>query len=136
MDTQFKIAVVVSCSKNVRRVLLSQAAGHLTKTLASESMKIKCYRFPCEVCGNGTVVSSIQVFFRKNGSISYARARHVRADKKFYYHQQSVDYTNRKLRELGIDLGQDSKAVSIEQDNLELSSKLELVAGPMVSENI
>ena len=63
-------------------------------------MKIKGYRFPCEVCGENKVISSIQVFFRKNGEVSYARARHFSADKKFYYHQQSLEYTNRKLGEL------------------------------------
>jgi hypothetical protein len=60
-------------------------------------MKIKGYRFPCEVCGENKVVCSIQVFFRKNGEVSYARAMHFGADKKFYYHQQSLEYTNRKL---------------------------------------
>ncbi len=48
------------------------------------------------------VVCSIQVFFRKNGEVSYARARHFGADKKFYYHQQSVEYVNRKLGEIGV----------------------------------
>ncbi len=91
-------------------------------------MKIKCFRFECSQCG---VVSSIQVFFRKDGSIGYARARHLGADKKFYYHKQSIDYTQSKLGELGLDQGQGSKALSIEQDNLDLSSKLELVAGPL-----
>jgi hypothetical protein len=65
----------------------------------------------------------------KNGEVSYARARHLSADKKFYYHQQSVEYTNRKLRELGIDLTiepcQASKSKSIEQTNIESGSKLE-----------
>ncbi len=63
-------------------------------------MKIKGYRFPSEVCGDNKVVSSIQVFFRKNGELSYARARHFGSDKKFYYHQQSLEYTNRKLGEI------------------------------------
>ena len=98
-------------------------------------MKIKGYRFPCEVCGNNSVVSSIQVFFRKNGEVSYARARHLNADKKFYYHQQSVEYTNRQLRELGINLTIDpcqaSKSKSIDQPNIELSSKYGIKAGPM-----
>jgi len=60
-------------------------------------MKIKGYKFQCEVCGENKIVSSIQVFFRKNGEVPYARARHYGADKKFYYHQQSLEYTNRKL---------------------------------------
>ena len=48
------------------------------------------------------LLSSIQVFFRKNGEVSYARARHYGANKKFYYHQQSLEYTNIKLGELDI----------------------------------
>ena len=72
-------------------------------------MKIKGYRFPCEVCNN-SVVCSVQVFFRKNGEVSYARARHYGADKKFYYHQQSIEYVNKKLREIDIiDPCQESK---------------------------
>jgi len=97
-------------------------------------MKIKGYRFPCEVCGENKIVSSIQVFFRKNGEVSYARARHFGADKKFYYHQQSLEYTNSRLRELAnidpaIDLHKESKTKSIEQTNNESSSKSSLVAG-------
>ena len=85
-------------------------------------MKIKTYRFPCEVCGNNKVVCSVQVFFRKNGEVSYARARHYGADKRFYYHQQSLEYINNKLRELAtIDPCQASKSISIEQTNLEIN---------------
>ena len=83
-------------------------------------MKIKCFRFPCESClkeevGNGKIASSsIQVFFRKSGEVSYARARHQGADKKFFYHQQSLSYTIGKLEELGIDpsIGQDGHGES------------------------
>ncbi len=98
-------------------------------------MKIKNYRFPCEVCGTETkTISSIQVFFRKSGEVSYARARHFGASKKFYYHQQSREYTIQKLREIslieqGIDPSQVSKNASIEQTGKELSSKLGSVAG-------
>jgi hypothetical protein len=92
-------------------------------------MKIKGYRFPCEVCNN-SIVCSIQVFFRKNGEVSYARARHFVADKRFYYHQQSLEYTNRKLGEIGIiDPCQVSNNKSIGQTNLELGSKSVKVAG-------
>ena len=94
-------------------------------------MKIKGYRFPCEVCGEGKVVSSIQVFFRKNGEASYARARHYGADKKFYYHQQSLEYVNRKLREIGIiDPCQNSNYKSIGLTTVESVSKLGTMAGP------
>ena len=88
------------------------------------------YRFPCEVCNN-SVVCSIQVFFRKNGEVSYARARHYGVDKKFYYHQQSLEYINRKLREsANIDPCQDSNNKSIDQNVIEKGAKLRIVAGP------
>ena len=87
-------------------------------------MKIKCFRFECEVCKN---LASIQVFFRKDRSVSYARARHQGPDKKFYYHQQSIEYVNGKLRELfNIDHGQDSKGKSIDQTRIKSSSILDL----------
>jgi hypothetical protein len=93
-------------------------------------MRIKGYRFPCEVCGDNKVVCSVQVFFRKNGEVGYARARHFGADKKFYYHQQSLMYVNTKLRELSnIDHGQDVKDRSIDQTKPELSPITKLVAG-------
>jgi len=81
-------------------------------------MKIKGYRFPCEVCGDNKGVSSIQVFFRKNGEVSYARARHYGSDKKVYYHQQSLEYVNTKLRELcNIDHGQDVRITPLIKQN-------------------
>ena len=93
-------------------------------------MKIKGFRFPCEVCGENKVISSIQVFFRKNGEVSYARARHYGADKRFYYHQQSLEYTNRKLRELAnIDPCQAFDSKSIDHTEGELSSKLRSLVG-------
>ena len=89
-------------------------------------MKIKCFRFPWEVCGNDKVVSSIQVFFRKTGEVSYARARHY-GDKKFYYHQQSKDYIKNKLDQLNLIDHDQSYALKLNfiaiQNNLELSSK-------------
>jgi hypothetical protein len=93
-------------------------------------MKIKGYRFPCEVCGNNKIISSIQVFFRKNGEVGYARARHFGADKKFYYHQQSIEYTNKKLGELSnVDHGQAIESKSVEQNKTESSSKLIFMVG-------
>jgi hypothetical protein len=94
-------------------------------------VKIKNYRFPCDVCGNGTICS-IQVFFKKNGEVSYARARHFGAN-KFYYHKQSLAYVNGKLRELGvignnIDPSQGFTIKTIEQAGKELGS-LELGMG-------
>ena len=94
-------------------------------------MKIKGYRFPCEVCNN-SIVCSIQVFFRKNGEVSYARARHYGADRKFYYHQQNIEYTNRKLGEIAnIEPCQDSNNKSIDQNVIEKGTKLRILAGPM-----
>jgi hypothetical protein len=92
-------------------------------------MKIKGYRFPCEVCNN-SIVCSIQVFFRKNGEVSYARARHYGDDKKFYYHQQSLEYVNKKLGETAnIDPCQASDNKSIGQTSIESSPKSIMVAG-------
>ena len=96
-------------------------------------MKIKCYRFPCEVClksENKSVVSSVQVFFRANGEVGYARARHLGADKRFYYHQQSLEYVNSKLREIA-DIGHGQvEGKSIEQSRIDSGLKLSLVVGP------
>ena len=64
-------------------------------------MKIKCVRFQCELCSK---LSSIQVFYNKAGEIKYARARHyigqVNGKPQFVYHQQSIDYIQRKLNEM------------------------------------
>ena len=60
-------------------------------------MKINCYRFECSQCGE---ISSIQVFIKSNGEISYGRARH-KSD-KFYYHKLSPQYVQQKLRELSL----------------------------------
>ncbi len=77
--------------------------------------RIKGYRFECEVC---QVKTSIQVFYRKDGQVGYSRARHLGANKKFYYHQQSLEYVNRKLRELSnIEHGQGFEGKSIERTN-------------------
>ncbi len=70
------------------------------------------------------------MFYRKDGSVGYARARHLGADKRFYYHQQSLDYVNRKLGEIAnIGHGQvDSKP--IEQSGINSRLKGESVVGP------
>ena len=89
-------------------------------------VKIKGFRFECEVC---QVKSSIQVFYRKDGTVGYARARHLGAD-KFFYHQQSIDYVNAKLGELSnIDLCQQADTNSIAQSKPQSSSFAKLVAG-------
>jgi hypothetical protein len=85
---------------------------------------IKGYRFECERCQSK---ASIQVFYRKDGQVGYARARHLGADKKFYYHQQSVEYVNRKLADLSaIDHGQVTRSKSIEHTEGKTSQLLEL----------
>jgi hypothetical protein len=91
-------------------------------------MKIKGYRFPYEVCGDCKVVCGIRVFFRKNGELSYARARHYGADKKFHYHQQSIEYINKKLSYLPLILVKTIENKSIGQTNLKSSSKSIMVA--------
>ena len=67
-------------------------------------MKIKCLRFECEVCSK---LASIQVFYNKSGAIKYARARHysgiLNGKPQFEYHQQSLQYIERKLDELHLD---------------------------------
>ena len=91
-------------------------------------VKIKGYRFECEVCKNlenKLIVCSIQVFFRKDGSVSYARARHCGSDKRFYYHQQSLEYVNEKLGDISnIEHGQVSKDKTIDQTNTKPSSTI------------
>jgi hypothetical protein len=93
-------------------------------------MKIKGYRFPCEVCGEDKIVCSVQVFFRKDGSVSYARARHLGANKKFYYHKQSREYVNRKLGEISnIEHGQEVNSEvtkSIEHKIVDSKLKVEM----------
>ncbi len=93
--------------------LISRVDHSGVQTKGLVKMRIKGYRFPCEVCGEGKIVSSVQVFFRANGEVGYARARHLGANRKFYYHQQSLDYVNRKLQELSnIERGQEVNIVS------------------------
>jgi hypothetical protein len=88
-------------------------------------MKIKCEKFECEECGN---LASIQIFYNKNGAIKYARARHYigreKGKPKFEYHQQSLEYIQRKLRESGkeiIILGQVGQSTILKNDDLEKS---------------
>jgi hypothetical protein len=63
-------------------------------------MRIKCFKLPCEVCNQ---VSTVQVFLRANGEVSYGRARHyqrLNEAKKpvFEYHPQSKEYLTEKLK--------------------------------------
>ena len=96
-------------------------------------MKIKCQRFPYEVCSK---LASIQVFYNKSETIKYARARHYtgRQNNKpqFEYHQQSLKCIERKLSEVRIvktEIGQVGQQVNDDLEKPELSSKLGMVAG-------
>ncbi len=60
--------------------------------------KILSKRFPCEICSK---VDLIQVFYRADGTVRYGRARHyqkrLNGKPQFQYHQQSLEYLQRKL---------------------------------------
>ena len=89
-------------------------------------MRIKCFRFECSQCGE---ISSTQVFYRKDGSAGYARARYKNAQ-GFFYHEQSTDYVIEKLGKLSsLDQGQHSIGISIDPNLLNLSSNCKLMAG-------
>ena len=68
-------------------------------------MKIKCVRFPCEVCSK---LASIQVFYNKNGDIKYSRARHytgsLNGKPQFEYHQQNIESLKTLLKTQSISL--------------------------------
>jgi hypothetical protein len=101
-----------------------------SKLKGSIKMKIKCFRFECSQCGE---VASIQVFYRKDGIVGYARARH-KNNQGFFYHPIPKEYAAQKLRELNqlnesIDHGQVSANKFIDPNNLESSSKLTVAGG-------
>ena len=96
-------------------------------------MKIKCLRFPCEL---DSKLASIQVFYNKSGEAKYARARHYigipNGKPQFGYHQQSLEYTQRKLSEMPkAEIGQVGQEINVDQVKPEFSSKLRSMAGPM-----
>jgi hypothetical protein len=97
-------------------------------------MKIKCVKFPCERCGN---LATIQVFYNKSGVVKYARARHYlnkqNGKPQFEYHQQSLQYLEKKLGELSyisITKNDQHDSLNIDQLNLQSSPKLKSMAGP------
>jgi hypothetical protein len=91
-----------------------------TKNLGCEKMKIKCFRFECEVCKE---VSSIQVFSRKDETVGYARARHKNSQ-GFFYHPIPKEYVIEKLSTLcKLDQGQ-LPIKSIDPNNPDLSPEL------------
>ena len=93
-----------------------------------KELKIKCYRFECSQCGEP---SSIQVFYRKDGSVGYARARH-KNKQGFHYHKQPIEYVIEKLEELSkLDQGQSPTSKSIDPELPNSSQNLRFEAGPM-----
>jgi hypothetical protein len=56
-------------------------------------VKIKCFRFECSQCGD---VGSIQVFYRKDDLVGYARARQKNSE-GFFYHKIPKEYATEKL---------------------------------------
>ena len=93
-----------------------------------QKLKIKCFRFECSQCGEA---SSIQVFYRKDGSVGYARARHKNTQ-RFHYHKQPIEYVIEKLGILSkLDQGQYSSSKSIEPKLRDSSQNLGFKAGPM-----
>ena len=93
-----------------------------------ERLKIKCYRFECSQCKQ---LSSIQVFYRKDGSVGYTRARH-KNKQGFHYHKQPIEYVVEKLWEYSkLDQGQYNSNKFIDPKLRESSQNLGLVAGPM-----
>jgi hypothetical protein len=74
-------------------------------------MKIKCYRFPCEVCSK---LASIQVFYNKSGDIKYSRSRHyigsLNGKPQFEYHPQNIDSLKTLLKTQGINLSVEKAA--------------------------
>jgi len=91
-------------------------------------LKIKCFRFECSECGE---LGSIQVFYRKDGSIGYARARH-KNKQRFHYHKQSIEYVKEKLGEWSkLDQGQSTTTKVIDPELLSSSQNLGFEAGPM-----
>ncbi len=96
-------------------------------------MKIKCQRFPCEVCNQ---IASIQVFYNKNGEAKYARARHYLGQKdgkpQFEYHQQSLTYIQSKLGNLptvNTEIGHIGHSANVDLEKAQNSSKVKVMAG-------
>ncbi len=90
-------------------------------------MKIKCVKLECEVCGK---LASIQIFYDKSGVPKYARSRHylnrVNGKPQFEYHQQSLEYIQRKLRELAIDnteIGHSMQCMNVDMNVDHLETK-------------
>jgi hypothetical protein len=90
-------------------------------------MKIKCVKFPCQVCSKS---ASIQVFYNNSGVAKYARARHYTGQldgkPQFEYHQQNIEALKTLLKTQGISLntekassGQIGQTQTIKQHDLD-----------------
>jgi hypothetical protein len=64
-------------------------------------MKIKTIRLECQVCSK---ISSTQLFYNSAGELRYGRCRHytgqLNGKPQFEYHQQAIEYLQRKLNEM------------------------------------
>ena len=79
-------------------------------------------------------LASIQVFYNKSSEIKYARARHysgqVNGKPQFAYHQQSLEYVQRKINEtpeekdsrISNKLGHVGQAINVDQNKTENGS--------------
>ena len=97
-------------------------------------MKIECLRFECKVCNK---LASIQVFYNRSGTVKYARARHysgvLNGKPQFEYHQQPLDYIQRKLSKMpsGKTEIDQTDHNNIDPIKPQSSTKLGTMAGPM-----
>jgi hypothetical protein len=100
-------------------------------------LKIRCLRFECEVCNK---IASIQVFYNKSGAVKYARSRHylsmINGKPQFQYHQQSLEYIERKLNEMPkeenssfINSGHIEQVLNVDPNKIRNSSNLENTCG-------
>ena len=91
-------------------------------------MRVKCIKADCQVCG---VNSTVQIFFKANGQVSYGRSRHYlgKSDGKpmFEYHSQTTEFLEKKLRELGITY--DAVGHDLEKPNLAFNTENQLSTG-------
>jgi hypothetical protein len=75
-------------------------------------------KIECELCKK---LSSIQLFFKADNSLSYGRARHyigMKDNKPLYeYHPQSLSYLQQKLV-LELELGNNSSIIALEKGEL------------------
>ena len=87
-------------------------------------MKIKqsISKIECEICSK---LSTVQLFYKSNGKLSYGRSRHYTEFKEgkanYIYHQQSLGYLQQKLLAHELELG---NSTSIDMNKAISSSEL------------